>query len=65
MNRRIAGLVDALERGIVTPATKERLEALEAEKAALERAAPAPVLPAFTRISRSATAAPSRALRRS
>ncbi len=47
VRRRIAGLVDALERGIVTPTTKERLEALETEKAALERTPPAPLLPAI------------------
>lgn len=36
VRRRIAGLVDAVERGIITATTKERLEALEAEKNELE-----------------------------
>ena len=31
VNRRISGIVDAIERGIITPTTKQRLEALEAE----------------------------------
>jgi DNA invertase Pin-like site-specific DNA recombinase len=37
VRRRIAGLVDGIERGIITATTKERLEALEAEKAELEQ----------------------------
>jgi len=36
VKRRIDGMIDAIERGIITPTTKERLEALEAEKAELE-----------------------------
>jgi site-specific DNA recombinase len=45
VKRRLAGIVEAIERGIITTTTKERLEALEAEKAQLESApadAPAP-----------------------
>jgi site-specific DNA recombinase len=37
VNRKLTGIVDAIERGIITPTTKERLEALEAEKATLEQ----------------------------
>ena len=37
VKRRIAGLVDGIERGIITPTTKERLEALEAGKTELEQ----------------------------
>ena len=47
MKRRIAGLVDAIERGIITPTTKARLEGLEAELAALEQAPADPVMPAI------------------
>lgn len=36
IRRRLASIMDAIEQGIVTPTTKERLEALEAEKAELE-----------------------------
>ena len=38
VKRKLAGIVEAIERGIITPTTKERLEALEAEKAQLESA---------------------------
>jgi site-specific DNA recombinase len=38
VKRRIAAILDAMERGIVTPTTKERLEALEAEKSELDSA---------------------------
>ncbi|MGE3701985.1 MAG: LamB/YcsF family protein, partial [Hyphomicrobiaceae bacterium] len=47
VNRRISGIVDAIERGIITPTTKQRLEALEAEKAKLEHSpveAPPPAI---------------------
>jgi hypothetical protein len=44
---RIAGIIEAIERGIITPTTKERLEALEAEKASLERAPVDAALPAI------------------
>ena len=37
VKRRIAGLVDGIERGIITATTKERLEILEAEKTELEQ----------------------------
>ena len=47
VKRKIGGIIDAIERGIITATTKERLEALEAEKAALERAPAAPALPAI------------------
>ena len=47
VSRRIAGIVDAIERGIITPTTKQRLEALEAEKAELERAPVEAPLPAI------------------
>jgi site-specific DNA recombinase len=40
VKRRIAGPVDAIERGIITATTKERL--LEAEKTELEQAPPLP-----------------------
>jgi DNA invertase Pin-like site-specific DNA recombinase len=36
VQRRLAGIVEAIERGIITPTTKQRLEELEAEKASLE-----------------------------
>jgi len=42
VTRRIAAILDAMERGVVTPTTKERLQALEAEKSALDSAAPEP-----------------------
>ncbi len=48
VKRKIGGIIDAIERGIFTPTTKERLEALEAEKAELERApAVPPPMPAI------------------
>ena len=47
VTRRIAGVMDAIERGIITPTTKQRLEALEADKAALECASPEPALPSI------------------
>ena len=47
VKRKIGGIIDAIERGIITATTKERLEALEAEKAALERAPAGPTLPAI------------------
>jgi site-specific DNA recombinase len=37
VKRKLAGIFAAIERGIITPSTKERLEMLEAEKAELER----------------------------
>ena len=46
-NRRISGIVDALERGIITPTTKQRLEVLEAEKANLEHTPVEAPLPAI------------------
>ncbi|MEQ1696701.1 MAG: hypothetical protein ABL901_12750 [Hyphomicrobiaceae bacterium] len=36
VKRKIAGIIDAIERGIITASTKERLESHEAEKVALE-----------------------------
>jgi hypothetical protein len=45
VKRKLAGIVDAIERGIITPTTKERLEALEAEKATLEQVVVEPALP--------------------
>lgn len=45
VKHKIGGIIDAIERGIITATTKERLEALEAEKTALERAPAAPALP--------------------
>jgi site-specific DNA recombinase len=36
VKRRIAGIVDAIEHGIITSTTKQRLEELEAERARLE-----------------------------
>lgn len=36
VKRRLAGIIEAIERGIITSSTKERLETLEAEKAELE-----------------------------
>ena len=47
VNRRISGIVDALERGIITPTTKQRLEVLEAEKANLEHTPVEAPLPAI------------------
>jgi hypothetical protein len=47
VNRRISGIVDALERGLNTPTTKQRLEALEAEKANLEHMPVEAPLPAI------------------
>lgn len=44
IKRKLSKIVEAIERGIITPTTKERLEALEAEKAQLERV-PAEVAP--------------------
>ncbi len=38
VNRKLGGIIDAIERGIITATTKERLEALEDEKTELERA---------------------------
>lgn len=38
VKRKLANIIAAIERGIITPTTKERLEALEAEKVGLERA---------------------------
>ncbi len=45
VKRKIAGILDAIERGIVTPTTKERLLALETEQAALQQAAVEPAMP--------------------
>jgi site-specific DNA recombinase len=43
VERRISAIIDAIERGIITATTKERLEALEAEKVTLTTApTPAP-----------------------
>jgi hypothetical protein len=47
LQRRIAGIIDAIERGIITLTTKVRLETLEAEKAALERMPVEAPLPAI------------------
>jgi site-specific DNA recombinase len=47
VKRRIAGIIGAIERGIITPSTKQRLEELEAEKAHLQASpaeAPMPAL---------------------
>ncbi len=38
VKRKLTGIVEALERGVITPTTKERLEELESEKARLESA---------------------------
>jgi site-specific DNA recombinase len=37
VRRKIVGVMDAIERGIITPTTKERLVALEAEQTAMEQ----------------------------
>ncbi|MGD9804294.1 MAG: recombinase family protein [Hyphomicrobiaceae bacterium] len=47
VKRRIAGILDAIERGIITSTTKERLETLEAEQAALQQAPVQPAMPAI------------------
>ena len=47
VQRRLAGIVDAIERGIITPTTKQRLEELEAEKARLEALPVEAALPAI------------------
>lgn len=47
VERKIAGVLDAIERGITTASTKERLAALEIEKAGLEITVVEPVRPAF------------------
>jgi DNA invertase Pin-like site-specific DNA recombinase len=47
VKRRLAGIVAAIERGIITPTTKARLEALEAEKGQLESAPVESPLPAI------------------
>ena len=47
VKRKIAGIISAIERGIITASTKERLEALEAEKLGLEQAPAEPALPAI------------------
>jgi site-specific DNA recombinase len=47
VQRRIAGIVEAIERGIITPTTKQRLEELEAEKARLETLPVEVALPAI------------------
>ena len=47
VRRRIAGLIEAIERGIITPTTKARLEALEAEQAVLDSAPVEAHLPAI------------------
>jgi site-specific DNA recombinase len=47
VHRRITRIIDAIERGIITPTTKQRLEELEAEKAELERAPVEASLPAI------------------
>ncbi len=45
VNRKIGGMIDAIERGIITASTKERLESLEAEKLALDRLPAEPPMP--------------------
>ncbi len=46
IKRKLSGIVDAIERGILTDTTKERLVTLEAEKATLESESPIqPALP--------------------
>lgn len=47
VKRKLAGIIEAIERGIITPTTKERLEALEAEKAQLESAPAEAPLPSI------------------
>lgn len=47
VKRKLAGIVGAIEQGILTPTTKERLEALEAEKAELENAPAEAPLPSI------------------
>ena len=45
VKRKIFGIIDAIERGIITASTKERLESLEREKLALERLPAEPPMP--------------------
>lgn len=47
VKRKIASVIDAIERGIVTPTTKERLLALEAEHAELLQTAAEPAMPSI------------------
>jgi site-specific DNA recombinase len=47
VTRKISSVMDAIERGILTPTTKDRLLALEAEKAELERMTVEPAMPAI------------------
>jgi hypothetical protein len=47
VRRKIDGLLGALERGIITPTTKERLLALEAEQQALQSVPADPPIPAI------------------
>jgi hypothetical protein len=47
VRRKIDGILGALERGIITPTTKERLLALEAEQQALRSVPAAPPIPAI------------------
>jgi site-specific DNA recombinase len=47
VTRKISSVMDAIERGILTPTTKDRLLALEAEKAELERMTVDPAMPAI------------------
>ena len=47
VRRRIDGILGALERGIITPTTKERLWTLEAEQQALRSLAADPPTPAI------------------
>ena len=47
VQRKLAGIIEAIERGIVTPTTKQRLEELEAEKARLEALPVEAALPAI------------------
>jgi DNA invertase Pin-like site-specific DNA recombinase len=47
VRRRLASIMDAIEQGIITPTTKERLETLEAEKTSLEQAPAEEPMPAI------------------
>ena len=47
VKQRLAGIVDAIERGIITPTTKARLETLEPERGQLESAPVEAPLPAI------------------
>ncbi len=47
VNRRIAAMLEALEQGVITPTTKERLEDLEKQKTGLLATAEVTVMPAL------------------